>query len=254
MVEHVSAWIGEEKLTGPEYDGPTADPLKVHLRSMKRSVCVTLMEQMTQYYANDKPCICYERKADCDCITIKNGKVPLRVSKLDLMAYRLYFGSSSNNLPLPYSMRMQQTRVHWMNTDDLVCKRNAALLKLKTKNWGEDADKALTHLANLLEFDVVQTETEARSDLFDDSDDENVAYEFENMGVGANRSNSTQAASAYDVSDGSIAREIQKFLKQKSSHFVDCKFVRKFALRKDILRFVTFDIIQTMFLNLNLSL
>ena len=249
MVEHVSAWIGEEKLTGPDYDGDSPDALKVHLRAIKRSVCVTLMEQMTQYYANDNPCFCPEKKSDCECFTVKNGHVPLRVSKLDLMAYRLYFGSSSNNLPLQYSMRMQQTRVHWMNTDDLVCKRNAALLKLKTKSWGETADQALTHLANLLDFDVVQTETEARSDLFDDSDDENVAYEFGNMGVGNNRNNLTQAASAYDVTDGSIAREIEKFLKQKSSHFVDCKFIRKIALCIDIMRFVNFYIIQVWFFN-----
>ena len=148
MVEHISAWIGEEKLTGPEYEGHTADPYKVQLRAVKRAACITLMEQMTQYYANDKDCFCPEKTADCRCFTVYSYNVPLRVSKLHLMAARLNFGSSSNNLPLKYSMRMQQTRILWTNTGDLVCCRNAALLKLKTKHWGETADQALTHLAN----------------------------------------------------------------------------------------------------------
>ena len=222
MVEHISAWIGEEKLTGPDYEGESADPYKIQLRAVKRAACITLMEQMTQCYANDSDCYCHDQKADCDCFTIDSLNVPKRVSKLDLMAARLYFGSSSKNIPTKYSMRMQQTRIHWTNTGDIVCCRNAALLKLKTKNWGEEADRALIHLANLLQFDVVQTEAEAQSDLFDDSDDENIGLDFNSLNVGARRNNQTQM-NAYDVSDGSIEREIQKFLNQNSSHFVECK-------------------------------
>ena len=227
MVQYISEWIGEEKLSGEEYDGDNPDPYKVQLRAVKRACVVALMEQMTNTYANDKSCFCHDKSPDCACFTEINNHVPNRVSKLHLMSARLYYGSTTSNwADKKHAMRMMQTRIYWMNTDDLVIKRNAALLKLKTKDWGKIADDALSHLCNLLKFDVVQVEsTEAQYDLFNESDDEEgIQASFGNLEVERNQ---TQRPSAglYDVNENSIENEIQKFFKQPNSHFVECKFL-----------------------------
>ena len=224
MIKHISWWIGEEKLNGPEYDGPNADPYKVQLRLMKRSTVCALMEQMVQMFADDDPCLCTDKKPDCACFTRINNNVPLRVSNLHLMAARLYFGSTTTNWTnKKHALRMRETRILWENSQDFVICRNAALLKLKTEDWGKDADEALTHLGNLLDFDVVQVENDARTNLFDDSDEETpVAVQFGNLGV--NRAQTQQPRGAtYNVNDASIESEIQKFLMQPSNHFALCK-------------------------------
>ena len=226
MIQYISEWIGEEKLVGPEYDGPEPDLFKVQLRAVKRSCVVSMMEQMVNCFANDNECNHYDASAECECFTVVNRRVPNRISKAHLMAYRLYFGSSNNFANKKKSMRMTQTRNLWTNTSDLVIKRNAALLKLKTEDWGSTADAALIHLGNLLNFDVVQVETEAQTDLFDDSDDESaVAVHFSGLGVGQERNNQTQqpTSTTYNVNDGSIQNEITKFLNLPASHFVECK-------------------------------
>ena len=78
-----------------------------------------------------------------------------------------------------------------------------------------------------MRLDVVQVETEAHSDLFDDSDEETVAVEFGQLDVGRNKSQQPQTqqphSSAYNVADGGIENEIKNFLKQRSAHFADCK-------------------------------
>ena len=221
MIQHISAWIGEEKLVGRDYDGPFADPFKVQLRSVKRACCVALMEQMVNVYADDADCFCHDKRPDCECFTRENNRVPNRISKFHLMAARLYFGSTTSNWTnKKHAMRMRETRIYWENTGDLVLKRNAALLKLKTEDWGKQADDALVHLGKLMKLDVVQVENEAQSDLFDDSDEETVVAEFGSLDVGRLQ---TQQAGAYNVTDGSIEKEIENFLKQPSAHFADCK-------------------------------
>ena len=226
MIQYISQWIGEEKLVGPEYDGPEPDLFKVELRAVKRSCVASMMEQMVNCFADGSECLHYDAPADCDCFTVVNNRVPIRISKAHLMAYRLYFGSSNNFANKKKSMRMTQTRNLWSNTGDLVIKRNAALLKLKTEEWGSDADAALIHLGNLLNFDVVQVETEAQTDLSDDSDDESaVAVHFSGLGVDQERNNRTQqpTSTTYNVNEGSIQNEITKFLNLPPSHFVECK-------------------------------
>ena len=228
MVQFISQWIGEEKLVGSEYDGPDADPYKVILRAVKRSCVISMMEQMVNCFADDSECNHYDAAVDCNCFTVVNNRVPNRMSKAHLMAYRLYYGSSNNFANKKKSMRMTQTRTLWGNTGDLVIKRNAALLKVKTEEWGRIADDALIHLGNLLKFDVVQVETEAQTNLFDDSDDESgVAVNFADLGVDQERNNRTQqpssSTSTYNVNEGSIQNEITKFLKLPPSHFVECE-------------------------------
>lgn len=227
MVQYISEWIGEEKLSGEEYDGDNPDPYKVQLRAVKRACVVAFMEQMTNTFANDNSCFCPEKSSDCPCFVEVNNYVPNRISKLHLMSARLYYGSTTSNWPdKKHAMRMMQTRTYWMNTDDIVIQRNAALLKLKTKEWGKIADDALSHLCNLLKFDVVQVEAaEAQCDFFNESDDESgIQVPFGNLEVGRNQ---TQRPSAglYDVNENSIDNEIQKFLNQPNSHFVECKFL-----------------------------
>ena len=102
----------------------------------------------------------------------------------------------------------------------------ARVLTGMVSNRGKIADDALSHLCNLLKFDVVQVEsTEAQYDLFNESDDEEgIQVSFGNLEVERNQ---TQRPSAglYDVNENSIENEIQKFLKQPNSHFVECKFL-----------------------------
>ena len=52
MVQHISWWIGEEKLVGSEFDGPDADSFKIQMRAVKRACCVAFMEQMVNCYAD----------------------------------------------------------------------------------------------------------------------------------------------------------------------------------------------------------
>lgn len=234
MVQHISWWIGEEKLVGSEFDGPDADPFKIQMRAVKRACCVAFMEQMVNCYADGEDCLCNEKTADCTCFTHSSNRVQNRVSKIHLMAARLYYGSTTSNWTnKKQAMRMRETRIHWENTGDLVLKRNAALLKLKTADWGKIADDALIHLGNLMRLDVVRVETEAHSNLFDDSDEETVSVEFGQLDVGRNQSQQPQTqqphTSAYNVADGGIENEIKNFLKQRSAHFADCKFNNHFC-------------------------
>lgn len=239
MIQHISFWIGEEKLTGPDYDGPNADPYKVQLRAIKRSCVVSIMEQVVNCHADDSECWHFEGPVDCECFTVTNNRIPNRISKAHLMAWRLHFGASNNNfVDKDKSMRMTHVRRLWCNTDDIVMKRNAALLYLKTEDWGRLADDALIRLGNLLRFDVVQVESEARTSDYDDSGDEGaVAAEFGELEVGEARANRTQQASSYNVNEGSIKNEILKFLKQNPSHFRDCKSTI-FAVKASITHFL----------------
>ena len=70
------------------------------------------------------------------------------------MAHRLDYASNLHKKHQDESLRMRTTRLYWMQSEDIVIQRNAALLKLKTLDWGRRADKALTKLANLLDFNV----------------------------------------------------------------------------------------------------
>ena len=230
MVKHVSWWIGEEKLVGSDYDGPDADPYKIQLRAIKRACVAGLMEQMVQKYANEDDCFCPGRPSVCACFTQVNHHVPKRVSRLHLMAARLFYGSTTSNwMNKKYALRMRETRILWENTGDIVICRNAALLKQETEDWGKIADEGLTHLGNLLQFDVVRTESEAQTDLFDDSDEESPVASFGNLDL-TRAQNQTQqpSTSAYNVNDASIDSEIQKFLMQKSNHFASCKCILRF--------------------------
>lgn len=225
MVEHISVWVGEERLDGPEYDGENPDPYKVQLREVKRSCVIALMEQMVNTFANANDCFCHEKSVECACFTEVNNRVPNRISKLHLMAARLYYGSTiSNWMDKKLAMRMSQTRINWMNTYDLVICRNADLLKLKTKDWGRIADEALSHLANLLNFDVVPVEiTPAQSNLLCEPDDESaISVPFGAMQVERNQTQ-RPGRGMYDVSENSIDNEIQKFLSQPNCHFIECK-------------------------------
>ena len=233
MIQHISSWIGEEKLVGDEYDGPDANLLKKQMRLVKRACCAGLMEQMVNVYAGPEDCYCYDKKVDCACFTHVNNSVPNRVSRLHLMALRLYFGATGHNWAnKKQAMRMRETRIHWENTGDFVLKRNAALLFLKTEDWGERADDALKHLCNLMNFNVVQTEEEAPSHLFDDVPERSVAVNFGNLAVGSNQTRQQQdqqaqtqqpRSSAYNVAQAGIESEIQNFLMQPAAHFANCK-------------------------------
>ena len=231
MIQHISAWIGEERLDGPEYEGIDADPYKIQMRAVKRACVCALMEQMVNIIANDNDCFCNDQRVDCKCFAVENNNVPCRISKLHLMAARLYYGSTTSNwADKKQAMRMMQTRTYWMNTHDVVICRNAALLKLRTKDWGRRADDALSNLCNLLNFDVVPVEaTPAQYDFFNESDDESaIAAPFGDLQVQRNRNQTqTHVRGMYDVTENSIDNEIQKFLNQPNCHFVECKSYKR---------------------------
>lgn len=221
MIEHISRWIGEETLVGDNYEGPEADPYKIQLRSVKRAVVASFMEQLVNVYANDKECSCMVAKPDCGCFTIVNNHVPNRISPVHLMAARLYFGSTSNKIKdKKQAMRMLHTRILWENTRDPMIMRNAALLKLKTATWGAEADAALIKLSKRIKLDVVQVESEEQTDLFDDSDDE--ADLAANMG-GVRVDSQKSRTQPYNVNQGSFESELHNFLNLPGVHFVKCK-------------------------------
>ena len=135
------------------------------------------------------------------------------------MAHRLDYASNLHNKHQDESLRMRTTRLYWMQSEDIVIQRNAALLKLKTLNWGRRADKALTKLANLMDFNVVAHDpiTSPDMNIFNDSDDENsqISMSFGSVRIG------TQP---YNPVEASIEGEIKKFLKQHPEHYVECKY------------------------------
>lgn len=220
MIQHISFWIGEEPLTDDDVEG---NPLKVQVRKVKRAVVCSMMEQMVNCYANDKECNCEFEAVDCTCFVVVNNRVPNRVSELHLMAARLHYGSSTNNAKNPKaSMRMQQTRILWKNTGDRVMIRNAALLYAKTERWAARADAGLSKLGTLLNLDIVEVQSEEKTTLFDDSDEESsVTADLENMNVASTSATSTQI---YNVDQGSVEKEIQKMLKLPGDHFVKCEY------------------------------
>ena len=219
MIQHISFWIGEEPLTADVVEG---NPLKVQVRAVKRAVVCSMMEQMVNCYANDNECTCEFEAVDCTCFVVVNNHVPNRVSDLHLMAARLHYGSSTSNARnLKASMRMQQTRILWKNTEDRVIIRNAALLYAKTELWAARADAGLTKLGTLLNLDIVEVQSEEQTTLFDDSDEESVTADLENMNVASTSASSTQI---YNVDQGSVEKEIQKMLKLPGDHFVQCEY------------------------------
>ena len=102
-------------------------------------------------------------------------------------------------------------------------KRNAQLLKLKTKDWGERADRALTKLANLLDFDVIaQHNSSQKIDIFNDDSEDEVAVEFGSVRIASTQD--SRRKDHYNPLDASIQSEIKKFLKQHPEHYIECEF------------------------------
>lgn len=215
MIEWISRWIGSDVPTEEQ----KGHPFYIARRNMKRSVTCAIMEQCVQSHCNDKECDCSPPfKVDCSCFTVINNLVPERVSDMHLMAHRLDLASSHRNLPHDESLRMRTTWLYWMQSEDMVIQRNAQLLKLKTENWGSKADRALTKLANLMDFNVVAHDPPASPhlDLFDDPEVEgsSIARSFGSVRIG------TQP---YDPTEASIEGEVKKFLMQHPEHYVECK-------------------------------
>ena len=150
MVTHLSKWIGEEPLVGDQYDPSSIEfsAEKNELKKIKRAVCAAICEQLFQYYANDNSCTCDHGPGhpQCKCFLVKT-KVPLRVSEVDLAAWRLNFGNTAPNTKL---LRLRTVRLYWMNTQDVVIQRCANILKKETKSWGALADAALEKIATML--------------------------------------------------------------------------------------------------------
>ena len=220
MIEWVAQWIGSDV---PSPDDPN-ELLSFERRNIKRSVVCAINEQCIQMYCNGDECTCGSLDPDCACFTTTNRRVPNRVSEIHLMAYRLDFANNNTNSKSGEELRMRTTRLYWMQSQDMVIQRNAQLLKLKTKDWGERADRALTKLANLLDFDVIAQHNSAQKiDIFNDDSDDEVAVEF-----GSVRIASTQDPTRkdhYNPLDASIQSEIKKFLKQHPEHYIECKFL-----------------------------
>ena len=135
---------------------------------------------------------------------------------------------------------MRTTRLYWMQSQDFVIQRNAQLLKMETEDWGRKADRALTKLANLLDFNVVAHDpiVSPGANVFVDSDDENssLAVNFDSVRIG--QMNQTQP---YNPIEASIEGEIRKFLKQHHEHYIECKsFFEKIISAKIIMRIMIF--------------
>ena len=222
MILHLSKWIGEKSLA--EKNMKTA--LDIELRNIKRALVIACMEQLVRGYANGNQCDHSPQQPDCACFYVSRNDIQSRVSEIQKMASRLFYGSSnwsSANHPNWFSsnLRMRETRLYWLATEDEVIIRNAHLLNKKTKNWAAEADNALRKLSMILEIDVVQPP----------SDDDNVDNDFEDPGADTTSLAVDFAAISansqprpYNVNESSIEVDIQKFLNQHPSHFSKCKF------------------------------
>lgn len=136
---------------------------------------------------------------------------------------------------------MRTTRLYWMQSQDVVIQRNAQLLKMETEDWGRQADRALTKLANLLDFNVVAHDpiVSPGTNVFVDSDDENSSLAVNFDSVRIDQLNQTQP---YNPIEASIEGEIRKFLKQHHEHYIECKSVLEHIIisAKFIMRIMTF--------------
>ena len=237
MIEWLSRWIGSDV---PD-EHQKGLPIYIERRNMKRSVVCAINEQCINAYCNDKECDCSPPyKPDCRCFTEVNERVPLRISEMHLMAHRLDYASNLQNKNQNESLRMRTTRLYWMQSQDFVIQRNAQLLKMETEDWGRKADRALTKLANLLDFNVVAHDpiVSPGANVFVDSDDENssLAVNFDSVRIG--QMNQTQP---YNPIEASIEGEIRKFLKQHHEHYIECKsFFEKIISAKIIMRIMIF--------------
>ena len=144
-------WIGEEPLVGAEYDpsSPDFNPKKNEMRNIKRAVCASICEQLFQCYANAKECYCSHgsESPQCKCFLVTSNRVPVRVSDIELAAWRLNFSNTAPNTKL---LRLRTVHLYWMNSQDVVIQRCATLLKRNTKSWSAQADAALEKIGTML--------------------------------------------------------------------------------------------------------
>ena len=202
MIEWISKWIGSDV---PD-ESQRGLPIYIERRNMKRAVVCAMNEQCIQAHCNDNECDCSPPfKAECSCFTVVNNLVPARVSEMHLMAHRLDYASNLQNKHQNESLRMRTTRLYWMQSQDTVIQRNAQLLKMKTEDWGRQADRALTKLANLLDFNVVAHDpvVSSTTNIFVDSDDENsdISVNFGSVRIGTQPYNPNEASIEGEIND-----------------------------------------------------
>ena len=223
MVLHLSKWVGEKSLA--ESHMKTA--LDVELRNIKRALVIACMEQLVSGYANGNDCDCSDKKADCDCFYVPRGDIQSRVSDIQKMAARLFYGSSnwssaSNPSWFSSNLRLREVRLYWLASEDPIIIRNAHLLNKKSQNWAADADNALRKLSRILEIDVVQppSDDDNQENDFEDPDADTISLVADFAAVSAN---SQPRSQNYNVNDSSVEGDIQRFLSQHPSHFSKCE-------------------------------
>ena len=218
MILHLSKWIGEKSLA----DENIVSALDEELRNIKRALVVSFMEQMCRAYADDSPCD--HNQVDCDCFYRTNNYIVNRMSEIQKMAARLFYGSSNNgsNSDIRTNMRMREIRLYWLASEDEVIIRNAHLLHKKSITWAADADNALRKLAGILHLNAVQTvsdeETSENNDFEDPSDVNDMVAGFAGI-------NTQSQSDHFQYQAATIETEIENFLRQSPAHFSKCKLI-----------------------------
>ena len=187
----------------------------------KRALLATITEQMFQVYVTDKDCKCPPslKEADCECFTVTNKKVPLRLSPAQKIFSRLWFmNNNAQSKNLDTNMRLREARLYLKQSTDIVVLRYAKLWFKKSLNFAKEADEEIIKLANRLQLDVVlpaTTLTQEANRLMIDDDDEAVE------GPAFNFSSPQARNEPYSVDENSAQKQLLNYNSQSDADFQD---------------------------------
>ena len=182
--------------------------------------------QMFQAYVSEKECRCPTslKKPDCECFTLYNRRVPLRISNTDLIHARLWFG---NNTPearnLDTNLRLREARLYLKQSSDIVVLRYEKLWQKLSVKLAKEADDEIIKMANRLELEVVPTEPtltqQTRRLMVDDDDDYDTPRSMSYSYGAQDASGDNQQYQPYNVQENSIKRQLSNFISQTEAHF-----------------------------------
>ena len=176
---------------------------------------------MFQVYVNEKECKCPSslKEADCECFTITNKRVPLRLSPAQKIFSRLWFmNNNAQSKNLDTNMRLREARLYLKQSTDIVVLRYANLWFKKSLNFAKEADAEIIKLANLLKLDVVlpsTTLTQEANRLMIDDDDEAVE------GPAFNFSSPQTRNEPYSADQNSAQKQLLNYNSQSDADFQD---------------------------------
>ena len=185
---------------------------------------------MFHAYVTEKECICPTslKKADCECFTLYERRVPNRISKAQLVHARLWFiNNNAEARNLKTNMRLREARLFLKQSDDLVVLRYEKLWHKMSAQFAVDADEEIIRLANMLELEVVSIEPtltqQTRRLMVDDDDEEDemepAGYRFDARDSIDEGESVSQSSRPYNVQQNSVKRQLNNYISQTDSHF-----------------------------------